>query len=250
MSGPPDQRILVVIPAWNEAGAIAATIAEVRAAQPDVDILVVDDGSGGRAPPPSPQRPAPWWLPARRSTSASAAPCARATATPCGRATTSSCRSTPTASTTPPTSRSCSPGSSDADVVIGARFAGEGELRGPRPTAVGHALLAAVLSRLAGTRLTDVTSGFRVANRRAVARLRRPLPGGVPRRHRRVARDRAARAGAPCPSCPSTCGPARSARPARSPLRAATYLVRAVVALALALVRRWPAATETLGQEK
>ena len=36
----------------------------------------------------------------------------------------------------------------------------------------------------------------------------------------------------------------------QSPLRAATYLVRAVAALGLALVRRWPAATETLGQEK
>ena len=46
MSGRPDQRILVVIPAWNEAGAIAGTIAEVRASQPDLDILVVDDGSG------------------------------------------------------------------------------------------------------------------------------------------------------------------------------------------------------------
>src|SRR6476646_3896144 len=46
MPARPDERVLVVIPAWNEAGVIASTIAEVRAAQPAVDILVVDDGSG------------------------------------------------------------------------------------------------------------------------------------------------------------------------------------------------------------
>ena len=34
MPGRPDPRILVVIPAWNEAGAVAGTIAEVRASQP------------------------------------------------------------------------------------------------------------------------------------------------------------------------------------------------------------------------
>ena len=42
----PHQRVLVVIPAWNDSGVIVSTIAEIRAARPDVDILVVDDGSG------------------------------------------------------------------------------------------------------------------------------------------------------------------------------------------------------------
>ena len=47
-----------------------------------------------------------------------------------------------------------------ADVVIGARFAGTGsyEARGPRRWAMGG--LSTVLSRLVGTRLTDTTSGF------------------------------------------------------------------------------------------
>ncbi len=38
-------RVLVVIPAHNEEDSLAATLAEVRAAAPDVDLLVVDDGS-------------------------------------------------------------------------------------------------------------------------------------------------------------------------------------------------------------
>jgi len=38
-------RTLVFIPAWNEADSVAAVIADVRERLPDVDVLVVDDGS-------------------------------------------------------------------------------------------------------------------------------------------------------------------------------------------------------------
>ncbi|HEY7456871.1 MAG TPA: glycosyltransferase family 2 protein [Solirubrobacterales bacterium] len=38
-------RTLVFIPAWNEAGSVAAVIADVRERLPEADVLVVDDGS-------------------------------------------------------------------------------------------------------------------------------------------------------------------------------------------------------------
>ncbi len=38
-------RHLAIVPAHNELGAIATTIAEIRAAAPDFDVLVIDDGS-------------------------------------------------------------------------------------------------------------------------------------------------------------------------------------------------------------
>ena len=55
-----------------------------------------------------------------------------------------------------------------ADIVIGARFAGEGdyEVRGPRKWAM--LLLARILSKTAKTHLTDTTSGFRASGPRAV----------------------------------------------------------------------------------
>ena len=55
-----------------------------------------------------------------------------------------------------------------ADLVIGARFAGKGDykVRGPRQWAMK--LLSVILSRVCGTRLTDTTSGFKLANRRAI----------------------------------------------------------------------------------
>src|SRR4051794_21196329 len=41
----PGRRVLVVMPAYTEEDSIAAAIAEVRATNPTVDVLVVDDGS-------------------------------------------------------------------------------------------------------------------------------------------------------------------------------------------------------------
>jgi dolichol-phosphate mannosyltransferase len=49
MPKPPDSaepgRVLVVTPTYNEIESLAATVASVRAAAPDVDILIVDDAS-------------------------------------------------------------------------------------------------------------------------------------------------------------------------------------------------------------
>src|SRR5882672_5853842 len=43
---PNTSHILIAIPAYNEAGTIAAVVERVRSSLPDYDLLVVDDGSG------------------------------------------------------------------------------------------------------------------------------------------------------------------------------------------------------------
>lgn len=80
-----------------------------------------------------------------------------------------------------------------ADVVIGARFAGKGEyaVHGPRQWAMK--MLSFILSHVCGTRLTDTTSGFKLANRRAIELF--VPPGGA--RTRLVARYGASPAGTP-----------------------------------------------------
>jgi glycosyltransferase involved in cell wall biosynthesis len=67
-------------------------------------------------------------------------------------------------------------GLATSDIVIGARFAGEGEyhVHGPRMWAIR--LLASIMSRVHGASLTDVTSGFRAFGPRAIAVLSRELP--------------------------------------------------------------------------
>ena len=63
-----------------------------------------------------------------------------------------------------------------ADVVIGSRFTGETTyvVRGPRRWAMR--LLAATLSGVTGTKLTDVTSGFRASGPRAIQLFARDYP--------------------------------------------------------------------------
>ena len=131
-----------------------------------------------------------------------------------------------------------------ADVVIGARFATPDDpykVRGPRRWAM--VLLARVLSRLAKTRLTDVTSGFRVSNRRAISVFATHYPAeylGDTVESLVIA----ARAGCTITQVPVTMRARVAGRASHSPIKAAVYLCRAIVALVLALVRDWPAQLE------
>ncbi|WP_307796644.1 glycosyltransferase family 2 protein [Actinomadura barringtoniae] len=126
-----------------------------------------------------------------------------------------------------------------ADLVIGARFAGEGRYsagRGPRRWAMS--MLAAVLSRLAGTRLTDTTSGFRAAGPRAIEVFAEHYPAeylGDTVESLVIA----VRSGCTVRQVPVAMRPRAAGRSSQSPLRASVYLLRAFVALGLALVRRW-----------
>ena len=123
-----------------------------------------------------------------------------------------------------------------ADVVIGARFAGRGDytVTGPRKWAMK--LLSAVLSRVCGTRLTDTTSGLKLCGPRANDLYARDYPaeylgdtveaiviaarnGLVVRQAGVVMRERS------------------GGVPSHSPVKAAVFLVRAMMSLAIALTR-------------
>src|SRR5690606_23366095 len=131
-----------------------------------------------------------------------------------------------------------------ADIVVGARFATPDDpyrVRGPRRWAM--VLLAHVLSRLAHTRLTDVTSGFRVSNRRAISVFATHYPAeylGDTVESLVIA----SRAGCTITQEPVTMRARAAGRASHSPWKATIYLFRAVVALMLALVRDWPAQFE------
>ncbi|WP_323741140.1 glycosyltransferase family 2 protein [Microbacterium sp. VKM Ac-2870] len=123
-----------------------------------------------------------------------------------------------------------------ADISIGARFAevGSYEARGPRRWAM--TFLAAVLSRVAGTRLTDVTSGFRAANRRAIDQYVHYYPAEYlgDTIDSLVA---ALHTGLTVAQVPVAMRPRRYGRPSQGPLGSTLYLFRSVFALGLALLR-------------
>ncbi len=69
----------------------------------------------------------------------------------------------------------------DADIAVGSRFAeGAGGYRSSRSRRVGIRVLAWTVSRIVGQRVTDTTSGFQVLNRRGIALFARDYPHDYP----------------------------------------------------------------------
>jgi glycosyltransferase involved in cell wall biosynthesis len=67
-----------------------------------------------------------------------------------------------------------------ADVAVGSRFTGTEGYRSSRSRRVGIRVLAWVVSKLVRERVTDPTSGFQVANRRAIALFAADYPHDYP----------------------------------------------------------------------
>ena len=67
-----------------------------------------------------------------------------------------------------------------ADIVVGSRFAGEGEYRPPLARRLGIRMFAAVVSLLTRQRVTDTTSGFQACNRKAIALFAADYPHDYP----------------------------------------------------------------------
>jgi glycosyltransferase involved in cell wall biosynthesis len=69
----------------------------------------------------------------------------------------------------------------EADIVVGSRFAaGEGGYRSSRSRRIGIRILAGVVSRIVGQRVTDTTSGFQALNREGIALFARDYPHDYP----------------------------------------------------------------------
>lgn len=119
-----------------------------------------------------------------------------------------------------------------SDVVLGARFAGTGEyaVRGPRKWAM--LVLSSVLSRTAGSRLTDTTSGYRASGPRAIALFAEKYPAeylGDTVESLVIA----ARAGLRITQVPVAMRERAGGIPSHNPVKAAIYLGRATLALVI-----------------
>ena len=220
---------------------MASTISELREACPEVDVLVVDDGSADRT--------------AERAVEAGALVCRLPFNLGVGGAMRTGFRYAQRhdydvvvqvdadGQHDPTYLPTLVKGLAHANVVIGARFAGEGDYaaRGPRRFAMR--VLAFVLSRLAHTRLTDVTSGFRAPTASAIAIFATHYPAeylGDTVESLVIA----TRMGLTLTQEPVSMRLRSAGEASQTSFRAAVYLSRALVALGLALVRKWPTALE------
>ena len=230
-------RVLVVMPAYNEAASVTSVIGEARAALPEADVLVVDDFS--------------------MDETAKAARCAGAIVISnlfnlgVGGAMRVGFRYAadhgydaliqidadgqhdPTYAPALLDALAAPPGPA---LVIGARFDGSEDYAVPRARRWAMRLLAAYLSRVTGRRLTDVTSGYRAYNRDAIALFARTYPADY-------LADTieslviASQAGAEISQLSTVMRPRAAGNPSQSTARSVLYLSRVVLMLFLSAIR-------------
>jgi glycosyltransferase involved in cell wall biosynthesis len=230
-----DERVLVIIPGWNEEAAIGSVVQEVRDTLPFVDVLVVNDGSADRT--------------AQVASAAGATVLTLPYNLGVGGAMRLGYRyafeqgydvavQVDADGQHDPV---CVPKLLDAleesALVIGARFAGEGDyaVHGPRRWAM--TMLSWVLSRLAHTKLSDTTSGFRACNRQLIGIFAEWYPTEYLGDTIEVL-VRVIRLGYPVSQVPVSMRVRQAGTPSHSPFKAMIYLVRAFFILFLALIRR------------
>jgi len=123
-----------------------------------------------------------------------------------------------------------------ADISIGARFAAKGDYKVSGPRRWAMVFLAAVISALARTKLTDVTSGFRAGNRRAIAQYLDHYPA----EYLGDTIDSlvvAIKSGCSVTQIPVAMRPRQGGTPSHNPTKSAIYLLRSVFALLFAVTR-------------
>jgi glycosyltransferase involved in cell wall biosynthesis len=235
-------RTLVVVPAFNEEEAVAGVIDEIRRKAPWVETVVVDDGSSDR------------------TAEVARLAGARVLRLPFNLGVGGAMRAgfryalaedfdvvvqiDADGQHDPGNLRELVDALHGADLVMGARFAGEGEYeaRGPRRWAMG--MLRVILSRIAGTKLTDTTSGFRASGPRAVRLFAEHYPAEY-LGDTIEALVIAVRAGCVVRQVPVAMRVRAGGTPSHNFIKSTVYLGRAMLALLFALIR--PASTLSVG---
>ncbi|MFK4791264.1 glycosyltransferase family 2 protein [Microbacterium sp. ZW T5_56] len=231
---PDSDRVLVIVPAWNEARGVADTVREIQAVDAAYDVVVVDDGSSDRTAAVSRAAGAevlvlPFNLGVGGAMRAGFTYAQR-------RGYRRAVQVDADGQHNPADIASVLSGLEHADISIGARFADVGDysVRGPRRWAM--VFLAGVVGRVAGTRLTDVTSGFRAAGPRAIDQYVRYYPAEYlgDTLDSLVA---AVREGLVVTQVPVAMRPRQHGTPSQGAWGSTVYLLRSGFALVLALLR-------------
>lgn len=237
MSSSTPRRVLIVLPAFNEEDAVGGVLAEIHAVLPDVECLVVDDGSTDA------------------TAAVARAAGARVASLPFNLGVGGAMRLgfkyalengfhavvqvDADGQHDPREVPVLVERLDDADVVIGARFAGVGNYQAHGIRRFAMRVIAGILSRTTRTTLTDTTSGFKASGPRAI----RLFAANYPAEYLGDTIEAlviAARAGCRIVQVPVAMRPRAGGTPSHNPFKAAIYLFRAFVALGFAYLRPAP----------
>lgn len=230
------ERLLVVLPAYNEEAALPAVLNEVARAVPAADVLVVSDGSTDETAAVARRAGVqvvelPFNLGVGGAMRAGFKFALRTGYDLVVQVDADGQHDPAEIATLRETMAS-----TGADLVVGARFVGTGDYvqKGARRWAMW--VVAAVLSRVVGTRLDDTTSGFKLLGPRAVAVFAEDYPAEylgdtiealvIGHRH-----------GLRIEQVGVAMRPRSSGNPSQSPVRATVFLFRALTAVLIAQLR-------------
>ncbi|MBN1123231.1 MAG: glycosyltransferase family 2 protein [Anaerolineae bacterium] len=233
------QRLLVIIPAYNEEDSLGRVIRNVQTALPQADILVVNDGSVDATP------------------EIADGYCVRVASLPYNLGIGSAMQTgfmfardyyydvavqvdgdgqhDPVE-----ISELVSPLiQGTADVVIGSRYIEDRGYITPKLRRLGILILSGIISLLVGQKMTDPTSGFRAMNRRAIYFCSSDYPFDYPEPESVVTLKRA---GLCIAEVPVTMNPRYGGQSSITPLHSGYYMVKVIMSIFIGLLRQRPEA--------
>jgi glycosyltransferase involved in cell wall biosynthesis len=234
-------RGLAIVPAYNEEASVGSVILELRAVEPDLEVVVVDDGSSDRT-----------------STVAAAAG-ARVVTLPFNVGIGGAVQTGYQYALEHGFEIAIQvdgDGQHDpseigrvlepildgrADLAVGTRFAKGGGYRGTRLRRVGIRIFAWVVSLMVGQRVSDTTSGFRAINRKALRLFAAQYPHDYPEVESIVLLSRH---GLRMVEVPVQMRVRETGNSSITTLRAAYYMIKVLLALFIGLFRRYPTPRE------
>ena len=231
-------RILVILPAYNEALNIARAVADIRAELAQADILVVNDGSSDETAAAA--RGAGALVLSLPYNVGIGAAVQAGFQFACAHGYDIVLRNDGDGQHAPENNRDllAALAAHDADVVIGSRFIGEqGDYGTPRLRRAGSAILARLLSAIIGQRVTDPTSGCSVYNRRAIRLLAQVYPHDYPEPEAILILHRS---GMRQLEIPVRMIPRQHGRSSITAGRSVYYMIKVVLAILINLLRRPP----------
>ncbi len=228
-------RLLVIIPAFNEEQSVGGVIADLRAHVPDADVVVVDDGCGdGTASTAREAGGKVLSLPFNLGI---------------GGAMQTGYRyalqngyslavqfdgdgqhiAGEIAALLEPVA------SGRTDIVVGSRFLRPGQYRPSFFRRIGIWIFSSILSRIMGMPVTDPTSGFRAVNRRVIESFAAAYPEDYPEVETLVLLHRA---GLRIEEVPVRMRERTVGRSSITPVRSAYYMVKVLLAVFIDLLRK------------
>ena len=174
-------RVVAIVPAFNEEGAVVAVIDGIRAFDPSFDVVVVDDGSTDRTAAVARERGAAVVTLPYNLGIGGAVQTGFVYAAEHGYDVAVRLDGDGQHDPTDLAALLVPIDDGTADVVTGSRFAGaDGTYRPPLARRIGIVWFAKLVSALTRQRVTDTTSGFQALNRRGIVLFASDYPSDYP----------------------------------------------------------------------